>query len=135
MTGRRGDRFGWTVSISGDTALIGAYKDDENGSDSGSAYIFHFDGKQWTQEAKLLASDGDADDRFGCSVSISGNTAVIGAVDDEEMGTFAGSAYVYQFNGIEWVQAAKLMPGDSQSGDQFGYSVSIEGDLVIIGGA
>ena len=58
--GGDGDVFGWSVSIDGDTAVIAAYGDNDNGSDSGSAYVFRFNGSQWTQEAKLLASDGVA---------------------------------------------------------------------------
>ena len=70
----------------GDTALIGAHLDDDNGDDSGSAYVFTRTGTTWTQQAKLLASDGAADDYFGCSVSLSGDTALIGAPYDDDNG-------------------------------------------------
>ena len=52
------DWFGWSVSISGDMALIGAQGDDDNGTNSGAAYVYRFDGSQWIEEAKLLPSDG-----------------------------------------------------------------------------
>lgn len=94
--GEAEERFGWSVSISGDTAIVGARYDDDNGSHSGSAYVFHYDGATWVQEAKLLACDGAASDFFGYSVSISGHTAVIGACGDDDNGDYSGSAYVFE---------------------------------------
>jgi ELWxxDGT repeat protein len=92
--GADGDWFGWSLSISGDTALVGASRDDDQGSDSGSAYVFVRDGTSWSQQAKLTASDSAADDFFGRAVSISGDTALVGAYADDDQGTSSGSAYV-----------------------------------------
>ena len=137
--GVTGDQFGWSVSISGDgnTAIIGARADDDKGGDSGSAYIFIKNGTTWTQQAKLVASDGAAGDYFGWSVSISsdGNTAIIGAYWDDDKGTDSGSAYIFARNGNIWNQQAKLVASDGAAGDQFGYSVSIssDGSTAIIG--
>ena len=93
------DYFGSSVSISSDgtTALIGAYLDDDKGANSGSAYVFKYNGTSWTQQSKLTASDGAASDQFGYSVSISsdGTTALIGAIYDDDKGTNSGSAYVF----------------------------------------
>jgi hypothetical protein len=98
--GAAGDRFGSSVSLSGDgsVALVGAYADDDKGTNSGSAYIFTRNGSTWTEQAKLVASDGASDDRFGYSVSLSsdGNTALIGAYLDDDKGTDSGAAYVYE---------------------------------------
>ena len=80
------DEFGYSVSISGDYAVVGAFADDDNGSSSGSAYIFKRTGTSWTQEAKLLPSDGAAGDEFGLFVSISGDYAVVGARLDDYNG-------------------------------------------------
>jgi len=77
--GAERDRFGYSVSVSGDNAVIGAWQDNDNGDLSGSAYVFRFDGTGWVQETKLLAADGAERDAFGISVSVSGDTAVIGA--------------------------------------------------------
>ena len=82
------DCFGYSVSIDGDTVVIGAWKDDDKGSDSGSAYVFTRDTagdltSNWTQVDKLTAGDGAADDVFGYSVSIDGDTVVIGALGDD----------------------------------------------------
>ena len=73
------DWFGYSASICGDSAVIGVWWDDDNGDNSGSAYVYRDDGTGWGDEVKLLAFDGEAGDQFGESVSISGNTAVIGA--------------------------------------------------------
>ena len=93
--GASSDYFGLRVSLSGDYALIGAYKDDDDGSESGSAYIFHRSGAIWTEQVKLTASDGAFEDRFGLSVSISGNYALISAYYDDDNGSDSGSAYIY----------------------------------------
>ena len=97
--GATNDWFGYSVSISSDgtTALIGAYYDDDKGANSGSAYVFKYNGTAWIQQAKLTASDGAASDYFGNSVSISsdGTTALIGAYADDDKGADSGSAYVF----------------------------------------
>jgi len=125
--GTTGDHFGWSVSINGDYAIIGALFDD---SATGSAYIFKRIGSSWTQQAKLLASDGAAGDVFGYSVSISGDYAIIGTDGDEST---AGSAYIFKRTGSSWTEEAKLTASDGTTGDQFGWSVSINGDYAIIG--
>ncbi len=127
------DRFGFNVSISGDYALIGAYQDDNNGSSSGSAYVFHRSGTSWTEQAKLLPSDGAADDLFGYSVSISGDYALIGALFDDDNGAASGSAYVFHRSGTSWTEQAKLLPSDGAANDFFGVSVSISDDYALIG--
>jgi len=89
--GAEGDIFGNSVSISGDYAIVGAHHSDEvNGNNSGSAYIFKRDGSNWIEEQKLLASDGAEGDRFGISVSISGDYAIIGAPSDDDNGMELG---------------------------------------------
>ena len=97
--GAANDYFGYSVSISSDgtTALIGAYTDDDKGADSGSAYVFKYNGTTWTQQSKLTASDGATSDQFGYSVSISsdGTTALVGAFYDDDKGADSGSAYVF----------------------------------------
>jgi len=129
------DSFGFSVSVSGDTALIGASLDNDNGSDSGSAYVFTFDGTTWTEQAKLLASDGNINDKFGISVSLSGNTALIGAFLDSDVDNHIGSAYVFVRNSTTgiWMQQAKLLASDGAFFDEFGRSVSLSGDTALIG--
>ena len=127
------DRFGNSVSISGDYAIVGANQDDVNGTDSGSAYIFKRDSTTWSQQAKLTASDGAASDWFGWSVSISGDYAIVGAFWDDDKGTDSGSAYIFKRDGTTWSQQDKLTASDGAVGDRFGWSVSISGDYAIVG--
>ncbi len=127
------DFFGWSVGICANTAVIGAYGNDDDGNSSGSAYIFRFNGSSWGQQAKLLASDGTADDYFGYCVGISGDTVVIGANGDDDKGNGSGSAYIFWFNDSSWVEEAKLLASDGSVGDNFGYRVGISGDTAIIG--
>jgi hypothetical protein len=91
--GAAGDRFGRSVAVYGETAVIGAWKDDTS---SGSAYVFTRTGGVWTEQAKLLASDGAASDYFGFNVALEGRTAVIGAFGDDDNGEDSGSAYVFR---------------------------------------
>ena len=127
--GAEGDFFGWSVAISGTTAVVGAWVDDDNGASSGSAYLF--DATTGRQLAKLLANDGAAGDSFGLSVAISGATAIVGAYRDDDKGTNSGSAYL--FDTTTGRQIAKLLADDGASGDQFGRSVAISGTTAIVG--
>ena len=130
-----GDQFGLSVSVSGDTAVVGAFGDDDAGSTSGSAYVFVRDGGSWSQLAKLTAAGAAAGDQFGRSVSVSGDTAVIGAWLDDDGGSNSGSAYVFVRGGGSWSQQAKLTAADAAAGDQFGFSVSVSGDTAVVGAA
>jgi hypothetical protein len=139
------DYFGYSVSISGDYAIVGAYCEDENASggftrlEAGSAYIFKRDGTSWSQEAKIVASDRAVDDYFGHSVSISGDYAIVGAYweDEDASGNNpldeAGSAYIFKRDGTTWSQEAKIVASDRDADDYFGHSVSISGDYAIVG--
>jgi len=131
--GNTSDYFGWSVSISGDYAIVGAYGDDVNGTYSGSAYIFKRDGTNWVEQQKLLASDGATYDQFGISVSISGDFALVGALLDDVNGTYSGSAYIFKRDGTSWVEQQKLTASDGADGDWFGSSVSISGDFALVG--
>jgi hypothetical protein len=131
-----GDFFGYSVAISGDTAVVGAFRDDgacplDPSCNSGSAYVFHRTGTTWTQQAKLAASDAAAGDEFGISVSIDGNTAVVGARFGDPFDR--GSAYVFQRTGTSWSQQAKLTGSGLTGADEFGRSIAIDGDTVVIG--
>jgi hypothetical protein len=123
------DRFGTSVSCDHDIAIIGAPEDD---SRRGSTYIFIRTGTTWVQQTKLLASDGISGDKFGCSVSLDGNTALIGAYLDNDNGNCSGSAYVFTRSGNTWTQQAKLLASDGDVNDQFGSSVSVSGDTALI---
>jgi hypothetical protein len=131
--GAAGDAFGISVAISDETIIVGADRDDDNGQDSGSAYVFAQDGAAWVEEAKLLAKDGKKGDRFGASVAVGGNIAVVGAPHSDTTDASSGAAYVFRYNGLGWTEEAKLIAGDGKAGDLFGASVSISADYVVVG--
>ncbi|MEK8019253.1 MAG: thrombospondin type 3 repeat-containing protein [Candidatus Parabeggiatoa sp.] len=142
--GGKSDYFGDTVAISGDTVVVGAYYDDDKGTNSGSVYVFVKPDGGWATtsafNAKLTASDGAASDYFGKSVAISGDTVVIGAYADDDNGTNSGSVYVFVKPESGWATTsaydAKLSACngcDGVGGNRLGYSVAISGDTVVIG--
>jgi hypothetical protein len=134
-SGAAADVFGWSVAISGDTVLVGAYADDVGAnSDQGSAYVFTRSGSTWTQQAQLVASAGAASDQFGYSVALDGDTALVGAnVDDVGANSNQGSAYVFTRAGSTWTQQAQLTAADGAINDQFGISVALSGDTALVG--
>ncbi|MBA8885761.1 InlB B-repeat-containing protein [Dokdonella fugitiva] len=124
------DWFGWSVALDGDTALVGAPYEGDGGSAAGAAYVYVRSGGSWSQQAKLVAGDAQAGDQFGLSVALDGDTALVGAYGES---AFAGAAYVYVHSGGIWSQQAKLVAGDAQAGDWFGWSVALDGDTVLVG--
>ena len=124
------DRFGVDVDIDGDWVVIGAYFDDDKGTSSGSAYLFHYNGSSWDLNQKIHARDGKPGDHFGEHVAISGTTVVIGARDKDN---HAGAAYIYEFDGINWIPKSKLIRGGGGADYYFGQSVDIDGDVIIVG--
>lgn len=126
------DHFGSSVAISGDYIVVGASLDDDLGTNSGSAYVFRRDDTTWVQEAKLLASDGEIDDRFE-EVSISGDYIIVGAWGDKDQGDLTGAAYIFKREGSTWIQETKLTASDASGGDQFGLDVSMSGNYAIVG--
>ena len=128
------DTFGWSVALSGDTALVSSHSADVNGKlNQGAAYVYTRAGAVWTQRAKLLASDGTDHDFFGQSVALENGTAVVGAPNapvPQELG--AGAAYVFTGAGATWTQQAKLF-NDEPLGSNFAESVALEGDIIVVG--
>ncbi len=129
------DQFGSSVSVSGDTSVVGAWKDDVGGyADLGSAYVFVRSGGVWTQQQQLTASDGAIGDYFGHSVAVDGDTVVVGAdLDNVGASTDQGSAYVYVRSGGVWTQQKKLTAPDGAYDDRFGTSVAVSGDTAVVG--
>ena len=126
-----GDWFGNSVSVYDDLVAVGARYNDDNGSNSGSAYVYEKVNGVWT-ETKLTASDAAADDHFGNSVSVYDDLVAVGAFFNDDNGSNSGSAYVYEkVNGV-WTET-KLTASDAAAGDWFGNSVSVYDDLVAVG--
>jgi hypothetical protein len=126
------DNFGFSVDVLGDTIVAGARWDGDNGTSSGSVYVFDFNGKYW-EETKLLSSDGETFDEFGTSVAIIDERIIVGAPGDSDNGTGSGSAYIYRFDGSSWQEEAKLKASDGASADEFGSSVAVSGNIVVVG--
>jgi hypothetical protein len=132
--GGTNDFFGTSVSISGDYAIVGAPFDDDNGNDSGSAYIFQRDGSTWNRMAKLVAPDAAAGDLFGYSVAISGDDAVVGAPrDDNDDGDDIGSMYIFKLSEGSWSPWLPLSEPGGEGGEEFGWSVAIDGHFALAG--
>ena len=135
------DWFGWAVAIDGNTAVVGAYEDGGQGQDRGGGiaegpgfvYVFVRGAKEWTEQARLSAKDKAPVDRFGNSVSISGDLILVGAPFDDDAGENSGSTYLFERQGETWREKAKLTASDAAEGDQFGWDVGIDGDTAVIG--
>ena len=149
------DWFGGDVAVSGDTVVVGASYEDssttgvnstpnESASGSGAAYVFVRSGVSWSQQAYLKASNTGAGDHFGQSVTVSGDTIVVGA-DGEDSSTTgvnstpnesaanSGAAYVFVRSGTSWSQQAYIKASNTGSSDYFGISVAVDGNTVVVG--
>jgi hypothetical protein len=129
------DRFGWSVAINGDFAIVGARFDDEGGDQAGAVYIFQRTGtgNTWDTGTKIIAQDAEKDDDFGISVAISNDFAVIGATGDDDANLDSGAVYIYQKTGSSWTFHTKIPSHDAGATDLFGSSVAISGDYIIVG--
>jgi hypothetical protein len=133
------DYFGVAVDISGDYAVVGAGGENGTGTDMGAAYVFYRNQggtDNWGQIKKLTASDRADDDGFGYSVSIDGDTIIVGSDGEDGTGTDQGAAYVFlkdEGGADNWGQANKITASDAADVDQFGYSVALTGDLAFVG--
>ena len=143
-----GDSFGYSVAISGDVIVVGAYREasnatgidgDENNnsmSDAGAAYVFERTGTSWSQQAYLKASNTDAGDLFGYSVAISGDTIAIGAYKDDGVDNAifdSGAVYIFTRSGTTWGQQTYIRASNSDPADYFGSAVAIAGNNIIVG--
>lgn len=127
------DRFGQSVALSGETAVMGAPGDDIDalvGMNEGSARVFVRSGASWSQQAVLTASDGSDADGLGFSVAVSGDTVLAGAPGNDD---YAGAAYVFVRSGGTWTQVQRLDAPVPAAGQSFGHAVALDGDTAVIG--
>ncbi len=126
-----GDHFGWSTAIHGNYAVIGAYGNDDNGNESGAAYIFKRDSLgTWEEQIKLTASDANTGDQFGWSVDIQSSTVV---VTSNARDTFTGRAYVFNRTGNSWTETSQLNPMNPQQLMRFGWSCALEDSVIVVG--
>ena len=153
------DEFGYSVSVDGDTLAVGAYREDsdrtgvnsstadnDDASNSGAVYVFTRTGTTWSQQAYIKASNTEANDRFGWSVSVNGDTLAVGAYREDNSATGvnprtadnddasnSGAVYVFTRTGTTWSQQAYIKASNTGEDDGFGYSVSLDGDTLAVG--
>jgi hypothetical protein len=127
--------FGWDVSISGNRILVGARDDPHGGLSGGAAYVFELSGPSWVQTIKLLPADPAMGSFFGQAVSLSGDVAVIGSSTGGPAGVNQGAAYVFEWNGAQWLQTIKLQASDGVASDFFGTSMAIGDERIVVGAA
>ena len=126
--------FGLSVSVSGDTLVAGSRYETPPQAEKGAAWVFVRSGTVWTQQQKLLASDGAVNDSFGAAVAISGDTVIVGNPrGDTVAGLDSGSAYVFARSGTMWAEQQVLFPAGGASFDLFGTAVAVSGDTVVVG--
>ena len=123
------DRFGLGIGLSGDTVLVGAPQHDSTGTDSGSVYVYGRSGTSWSQQVILNASDSGSNKRFGTSVDLEGDFAVIGSPSTSA----AGAAYVFTRSGSTWTEVEKVTASDGAASDNFGFASALSGDTILIG--
>jgi hypothetical protein len=151
------DHFGHVVALSGDTLVVGTASEDSSATgvdgdesddsmeSAGAAYVFVRSGTTWTQQAYLKASNTEAQDAFGISVAVSGDSIVVGAVGEDSSATgvdgdqddngavSSGAAYVFARSGTTWSQQAYLKASNTAFDDEFGRSVALSGDAILVG--
>ena len=146
------DNLGYSVALSGDTLVVGSPQEgssatgvngdqaNNNAQNSGAVYVFTRTAGVWSQQAYLKASNTDANDQFGVSVAISGDTIAVGAQFEDSNGSQSdnsaqdsGAVYVFTRTGGAWTQQAYLKGHNTEAGDQFGVSVAVEGDTLAVG--
>jgi len=134
-----GDRFGAAVALSDDRALVGAPANDHYGTDGGSAYVFNRSGSTWAQDPYVLLPDttpgdgGSTGDALGTSVALSGDTALVGAIGDDDHGSNTGAAYVFVPQGGGWSRQTKLTSPTGNHNSLFASAVALSGDHALVG--
>lgn len=131
--GSQSDYFGHSVGIDNDIVVVGAYKADSFGSDTGGAYVFEKQGDNWRETGKLLPESLDRYDYYGYATAISNNNIIVGAYGDDSRGTCAGAAYVFEKKENHWKLINKLMPDAAKTNDYSGFSVDISDKYAVMG--
>ncbi len=142
LTASDGSRIGLGISVAleGNRFVAGAWFDDHGGAhtNAGSAYVFSHDGVGWVEEARLVASDPEEEDRFGFAVDLSGDSIIVGSVYDDDAcpgdpACNSGSAYLFRLEDTNWIEEVKLVASDALRGDHFGASTLLSGDVALVG--
>ena len=127
------DQFGISVATDGTVILVGAFTDDDLGSNAGAAYVFRHDGAAWVEEQKLLPSTGAAGDLCGRSVAVQGDVALVGALYGDGAASDTGNTTVFRHDGAQWVEETVLFSSTGTTQDFFGISAALDGDVALVG--
>jgi len=131
---KAGDEFGKAVSMTANNLAIGSFLDDDQGTNSGSVYLFNFDEDDWIEYQEINPLDAEAYDQFGNFLSLEEDHLVVGVPEKKDKGDKSGCAYVFRNNAdTVWTQAAKLLPEDISPGAQFGQAVHISANHIACG--
>ena len=130
--GAIGDVFGVSVAMRRGVAAIGAHYDDSPQTNAGSVSVYRVRAGAWAHEQKLTASDANPNDNFGSSVDTDGTVVIVGASVAGFGGAF-GAAYVYRYDGTQWIEEQKLLASDGVEGDRFGGAVAVRGNTAVVG--
>lgn len=131
------DEFGAGVAIQENSVFVSAPKNDANGMNSGAAYIFNYNASTqlWVQSQMLMASNGNPNDEFGTSLSVSGEWLFIGAAKNDTLGNNSGQVYIFKYNSTNllWEEHQKIAASDGTIADEFGWTLSVDGNKAVIG--
>ncbi len=131
---RTGDEFGHSVATDAEVIVVGANNDDHDNSDpteeKGSAYVYRFNGVIWEQEQKLTASDAGRGHQFGSSVAVDSGVIAVSAPNHN---VATGAVYVFRFNGVSWIEEHRISASDAATGQRFGTSLALRGDILVVG--
>lgn len=130
--GEAGDLFGEALAVDDDTLLVGATGDDDRGDNAGAVYVFRRLNESWSAEIKLVALDGAPGDRFGHSVGVGGDVAVVSAINDDEGATDSGAAFIFMRSGSSWSQTNKLTSTTPSTSARYGHVVAVSGNTVAV---
>lgn len=129
-----GDRFGAAIAVDGDWMVIGSPEDDDDGTQSGAAYVYELVAGSWTFHSKIVTQEAEPFDLFGTSVTVSGDIIAVGAPGKNNPTWFAtGAAYVFRYDGADWNEEARLEPVDAFENDRLGTTIDADGDRVLVG--
>ena len=130
-----GGAIGYDIALDGNIAVVGAPGKSVYGPASGAAYVFEKVRGDWSQVARLIPDDGAAEDNFGSSVAIDGNSIIVGTPLDDDLGSGSGAVYVFERTDVSWAQVTKLRAFDGVGNSVFGWDVAIDDDSMLIGSA
>lgn len=125
--------FGYSVSIDGDIAVVGAPFSDVDGADSGAAFVFRETAGVFQQEYRLRSTGVTTGSEFGASVAVDGERVIVGARTQRTTRPYSGAAFIFERQGATWIQASELVPQDADAGSWYGYSVALDADIAVVG--